>query len=82
MAYEEYVALSEKVISLPYTQRLDLLTLLAESLNEKYSAPENLTVSSKEDLHNKLMEGLNDLKSGRTVAASEAKNIFKAKYGI
>lgn len=82
MAYEEYVALSEKVVSLPYTQRLDLLTLLAESLNEKYSAPKNLAVSSKEDLHNKLMEGLEDFSSGKVIAASDVKNIFKAKYGI
>lgn len=77
MAYEEYIALSEKVISLPYSQRLDLLSRIADSLNEEDYAPENITVNSKEDLHKKLQEGLDDLNCGRTVSEEEAKNLFK-----
>lgn len=79
MAYEEYVALSEKVISLPYSQRLDLLSRIADSLNEEDYAPENITVNSKDDLCTKLQEGIDDLNNSRTVSEPEAKNLFKIK---
>ena len=56
--------------------------MLDESLQQEDYAPPSLTVSSIEELHQKLDEGLASIKNGQCIPAEVVEQRLHEKYGI
>ncbi|MBO4508119.1 MAG: hypothetical protein J5747_05725 [Spirochaetaceae bacterium] len=69
MHQEDYSKLINTILTLSFEQRLSLLSVLANSLQQEIPASPHVTVSSIEELHQKLDEGLADIEAGRVVFA-------------
>ncbi|MCR4938472.1 MAG: hypothetical protein K5930_00015 [Treponemataceae bacterium] len=82
MPQEDYSKLVATILALSYQQRLSLFSVLQDSLLEEEPAPPSLRVSSVEDLHQKLDEGLASIKEGRCIPADVVHQRFHEKYGI
>ena len=71
MPQEDYSKAVASILAMSYQQRLGLLSVLADSLQDKTPAPKRITVSSREELHQKLQEGLKSIEEGRTYSTEE-----------
>jgi hypothetical protein len=56
--------------------------MLEDSIQEEISAPASITVSSTDELHRKIDEGLCDIKKGRVTPAETVHQRPFEKYGI
>lgn len=81
MPQEDYSKALNAILAMTYQQRLSLLSVLAESLQEKEPAPASVTVSSVEELRQKLDEGLSDIEAGRVIPAAAVNQRLREKYG-
>lgn len=82
MPQEDYSKLLNTILTLSFEQRLSLLSVLADSLQQEIPASPRVTVSSIEELHQKLDEGLADIKAGRVIPAKAVHQKLYEKYGI
>ena len=82
MPQEDYSKAINAILSMTYQQRLSLLYVLSESLQETEPAPKSITVSSVQELHKKLDESLEDIKVGRFSSAESVRQRLSEKYGI
>ena len=82
MPQEDYSKAVASILAMSYQQRLGLLSVLAESLQDKNSAPQRITVNSKEELHQKLEEGLKSIEEGCTYSTEEVKEYLNQRFGI
>ena len=69
MPQEDYSKLVAAILERSYQQRLSLRDMLEESLQQEEYAPPSITVSSVEELHQKLDEGLASIKNDQYVSA-------------
>ena len=82
MPQEDYSKAVASILAMSYQQRLGLLSLLAESLQDKIPAPQRVTVNSREELHQKLEEGLKSIEEGRTYSTEEVAAYMNKRFGI
>ena len=82
MPQEDYSKAIASILAMSYQQRLGLLTLLAESLQDKTPAPPRVTVTSSEELHQKLNEGLKSIDEGKTYSIEEVSAYLNQRFGI
>ena len=82
MPQEDYSKAVASILAMSYQQRLGLLSLLAESLQDKTPAPQRVTVNSREELHQKLEEGLKNIEEGRTYSTEEVAAYMNERFGI
>ena len=82
MPQEDYSKLLNTILALSFEQRLNLLSVLAESLQDNVPTPPDMSVSSIAELNQKLDEGLSDIKAGRVVPAEVVNKRLHEKYGI
>lgn len=82
MPQEDYSKLINTILALSFEQRLNLLSVVADSLQDNIPVPSDLTVSSISELHGRLNEGLDDIKAGRVVPAELVNQRLHEKYGI
>ena len=82
MPQEDYSKLINTIPTLSFEQRLSLLSILADSLQEEIPVSPRLKVSSIEELHLKLDEGLADIEAGRVTPAEVVHQKLHQKYGI
>ena len=82
MPQEDYSKAVASILAMSYQQRLGLLSLLAESLQDKTPAPQRVTVNSREELHQKLQEGLRSIEEGRTYSTEEVSAYMNERFGI
>ena len=82
MPQEDYSKLLNAILTLSYQQKLSLYTMLEDSIQEEISAPASITVSSTDELHRKIDEGLCDIKKGRVTPAETVHQRLFEKYGI
>ena len=82
MPQEDYSKLLNTILTLSYQQKLSLYTMLEDSIQEELSAPASITVSSTDELHKKIDEGLSDIKKGRVTPAETVHHRLFEKYGI
>ena len=82
MPQEDYSKAIASILAMSYQQRLALLSLLAESLQDKTPAPQRVTVNSREELHQKLEEGLKSIQEGRTYSTEEVAAYLNERFGI
>ena len=82
MPQEDYSKLLSTVLALSFEQRLNLLSVVAASLQDNIPIPTDMTVSSINELKQKLDEGLSDIKAGRVIPAEVVNKRLHEKYGI
>ena len=82
MPQEDYSKLVAAILEMSYQQRLSLRDMLDESLQQEEYAPPSLTVSSVEELNQKLNEGLASIKNGQCIPAEVVDQRLHEKYGI
>lgn len=82
MPQEDYSKLINTILTLSFEQRLNLLSVVADSLQDNIPVPSDLKVSSISELHGRLNEGLDDIKAGRVVPAELVNQRLHEKYGI
>ncbi len=82
MPQEDYSKLINTILALSFEQRLNLLSVVADSLQDNIPVPSDLKVSSISELHGRLNEGLDDIKAGRVVPAELVNQRLHEKYGI
>ena len=82
MPQEDYSKAIASILAMSYQQRLGLLTLLAESLQDKTPAPQRVTVTSREELHQKLNEGLKSIDEGKTYSTEDVAAYLNQRFGI
>ena len=82
MPQEDYTKAIASILAMSYQQRLGLLTLLAESLQDKTPAPPRVTVTSRDELHQKLNEGLKSIDEGKTYSTEEVASYLNQRFGI
>ena len=82
MPQEDYSKAIASILAMSYQQRLALLSLLAESLQDKTPAPQRVTINSREELHQKLEEGLKSIQEGRTYSTEEVAAYLNERFGI
>ena len=82
MPQEDYSKAIASILAMSYQQRLGLLSLLAESLQDKTPAPQRVTVTSREELHQKLNEGLKSIDEGKTYSIEEVSAYLNQRFGI
>ena len=69
MPQEDYSKLINTILTLSFEQRLNLLSVVADSLQDNIPVPPDMTVSSISDLNQRLNEGLEDIKAGNVIPA-------------
>ena len=82
MPQEDYSKLLNTILTLSFEQRLNLLSVVAESLQDKDPVPPDMSVSSINELSQKLDEGLSDIKAGRVIPVEVVNQRLHEKYGI
>lgn len=82
MPQEDYSKLLQTIMALSLEQKLSLLSVLEESVQDNIPSPPKITVSSIEELNKKLDEGLEDINSGNVVPAEVVNQRLHEKYGI
>ena len=82
MPQEDYSKAIASILAMTYQQRLGLLSLLAESLQDKTPAPQSVTVTTREELFQKLQEGLKSIEEGRTFTPNEVSAYLNQSFGI
>ena len=82
MPQEDYSKLLNTILALSFEQRLNLLSVVAESLQDNVPTPPDMSVSSVNELKHKLDEGLSDIKDGRVIPAEVVNKRLNEKYGI
>ena len=82
MPQEDYSKLLNTILALSFEQRLNLLSVVAESLQDNVPTPPDMSISSIGELKQKLDEGLSDIKAGRVVSAEVVNQRLHEKYGI
>lgn len=82
MPQEDYSKLLNTILTLSFEQRLNLLSVVAESLQDKDPVPPDMSVSSINELNQKLDEGLSDIKAGRVIPVEVVNQRLHEKYGI
>lgn len=82
MPQEDYSKLLNTILALSFEQRLNLLSVVAESLQDNVPTPPDMSVSSIRELNQKLDEGLSDIKAGRVVPSEVVNQRLHEKYGI
>ena len=82
MPQEDYSKLLQTIMALSLEQKLSLLSVLEESVQDNIPAPPKITVSSIEELNKKLDEGLEDINSGNVIPAEVVNQRLQEKYGI
>lgn len=82
MPQEDYSKLLNTILTLSFEQRLNLLSVVAESLQDKDPVPPDMSVSSINELNKKLDEGLSDIKAGRVIPVEVVNQRLHEKYGI
>lgn len=82
MPKEDYSKLLNTILTLSYQQKLSLYTILEDSIQDEISAPASITVSSTDELHKRIDEGLSDIKEGRVTPAETVHQRLFEKYGI
>jgi hypothetical protein len=82
MPQEDYSKLVAAILEMSYQQRLSLRDMLDESLQQEEYAPPRLSVSSVEELHQKLDEGLTSIRNGQCIPAEVVDQRLHEKYGI
>ena len=82
MPQEDYSKAIASILSMSYQQRLGLLSILAESLQDKTPAPQRVTVTSREELHQKLNEGLKSIDEGKTYSTEDVAAYLNQRFGI
>ncbi|SEQ52219.1 hypothetical protein SAMN04487977_10595 [Treponema bryantii] len=82
MPQEDYSKLLNTILTLSFEQRLNLLSVVAESLQDKDPVPPDMSVSSINELNQKLDEGLSDIKAGRVIPGEVVNQRLHEKYGI
>ena len=82
MPQEDYSKLLNTILTLSFEQRLNILSVVADSLKDTIPVPPSLSVSSIEELNQRLDEGLSDIKAGRVISAEVVNKRLHEKYGI
>ena len=82
MPQEDYSKLLNTILALSFEQRLNLLSVVAESLQDNVPVHPDMAVSSIAELKQKLDEGLSDIQTGRVVPAEVVNQRLHKKYGI
>ena len=82
MPQEDYSKLLNTILALSFEQRLNLLSVVAESLQDNVPTPPDMSVSSIAELKQKIDEGLSDIEAGRVVPAEVVNQRLHEKYGI
>lgn len=82
MPQEDYSKLINTILTLSFEQRLNLLSVVANSLQDNIPVPPDMTVSSISDLNQRLNEGLEDIKAGNVIPAEVVNQRLHEKYGI
>lgn len=82
MPQEDYSKLINTILALSFEQRLNLLSVVADSLQDNIPVPPDMTVSSISELKNRLNEGLEDIKTGNVIPAEVVNQRLHEKYGI
>ena len=82
MPQEDYSKLLQTIMALSLEQKMTLLSVLEESLQDNMPNPPKITVSTIEELNQKLDEGLEDINSGNVVPAEVVNQRLHEKYGI
>ncbi len=82
MPQEDYSKLINTILTLSFEQRLNLLSVVADSLQDNIPVPPDMTVSSISDLNQRLNEGLEDIKAGNVIPAEVVNQRLHEKYGI
>ena len=82
MPQEDYTKAVASILAMSYQQRLGLLSVLAESLQDTSPAPQRVTVNSLEELQQKLEEGRKSIEEGRTYSEEEVTAYFHERFGV
>ena len=82
MPQEDYSKAVASILAMSYQQRLGLLSVLAESLQDTSPAPQRVTVNSLEELQQKLEEGRKSIEEGRTYSEEEVTAYFHERFGV
>ncbi|MBR5400709.1 MAG: hypothetical protein IK102_02755 [Treponema sp.] len=82
MPQEDYSKLLQTIMALSLEQKMTLLSVLEESLQDNMPNPPKITVSTIEELNQKLDEGLEDINSGNVIPAEVVNQRLHEKYGI
>lgn len=82
MPQEDYSKAVASILAMSYQQRLGLLSVLAESLQDTSPAPQRVTVNSLEELQQTLEEGRKSIEEGRTYSEEEVTAYFHERFGV
>lgn len=82
MPQEDYSKLLQTILTLSFEQRLNLLSVVADSLQDNLPVPPDMIVSSISELKDCLNKGLDDIKSGNVIPAEVVNQRLHEKYGI
>ena len=82
MPQEDYSKLLQTILTLSFEQRLNLLSVVADSLQDNLPVPTDMIVSSISELKDCLNKGLDDIKAGNVIPAEVVNQRLHEKYGI
>ncbi len=82
MPQEDYSKLINTILTLSFEQKLNLLSVVADSLQDNIPVPPDMSVASISELKARINEGLEDIKAGKVTPAEVVNQRLHEKYGI